>query len=75
MTRSLMYLDRQSRLVNGTGNPWVKIGVTVPLPKKTRTHGAGMGFCVGQNFYTPGIPLPVPKVGNPWVSYLIYQLQ
>ena len=55
-----------------TGNPWVLLMVPVPLPVETRTHSGGTGICAGYLIYTPGIPVPVPVMGYPWVyNYLI----
>ena len=34
-------LSSQSSIVMGTGNPWVFLGVPVPIPAKTPTRGNG----------------------------------
>ncbi len=43
-----------SCVVNGMGNPWVKLPLPVPLPVKTRTHATGTGICTGQAIHTHG---------------------
>ena len=50
--------------MNGTGNPWVKLTLPVPLPVKTCTRITGTGISAGQTYITQGIPVPVPATGT-----------
>jgi hypothetical protein len=51
-------------VVNGTGNPWVKLTLPILVPVKTRTCTTGTGFSVGQTYITQGIPVPIPTIGT-----------
>ena len=53
------------QVVKDMGNPWVNLGVSLPLPVNTRTHGCGYGF--------PRVLARVwIRVQNPWVRVQIF---